>query len=140
MAITYEQVMNILSHDPWTGEQIETQPDFSVLKALTVGDYKKWLRKIIRANGRRYQIGTVHHHPVDIFVHEMTGLDFGLLAGGEVEVFVDNKCYEFMTGAMGLAYYIYDEGGNLITTAGKALDLALDLDDTLLVDPSSFLC
>jgi hypothetical protein len=140
MAITYEQVMNILSHDPWTGEQIETQPDFSVLKALTVGDYKKWLRKMIREHGRRYQIGTVHHHPVDMFVLNTTGLDFTLGATGEIEITANNQTYELMSDAMSLAYYIYDDNGNLVTTAGKALDLALDLDDTLLVDPSSFLC
>lgn len=122
MAVTFEQLMDQLSRDPWTGEKLA--PDFSVLFALTVGDYQKWLRRQIRLNGRRAVVGDAQHSPIDIFVKEHTGFDFMLLAGGEIEVVVDGKTYAFMTDATDIAYYLYDDDGNFVTTAGKALDLA----------------
>jgi hypothetical protein len=132
MAITFEQLMDNLSRDPWTGEKLA--PDFSKLFALTCGDYQKWLRRQIRQYGRRAVVGNVQHHPIDLFVKERTGLDFTMLAGGEVEVTVDGKTYEFMTEAVSLAYYIFDDDGQMITTAGKALDMALEDASTLIVD------
>jgi len=106
-------------------------PDFSTLKGLTVKDYQRWLRKQIRLFGRRVELGDARIAPIESFMKEATGLDVKMLAGGEVEVYVGTCRYELFIAATDLAYYIYeDETNELITTAGKALDVAL------LVNPS----
>jgi len=115
-----------------------TSPDLTVLHALTVGDYQRWLRKQIRAFGRRFEVGNVQRSPVDMFLRDATGLDCFLLAGGEVDVYgTDCRCQEFVTEAMSLAYHIFDDDGHMIVTAGKALDASRnERADALLVPPS----
>lgn len=120
MATTYEQVMTILSTDPWTGDPFVLHG----LQPLTVGDYQKWLRKQVRLYGRRAEVGTTLRSPVDLFVKEVTGLDYRLQASGDAEVYVGNVRY-VLDGPQVLAYYLYNEDGLLITKAGAALDCAM---------------
>jgi len=131
MATTFEQLMSVISNDIWNEQP--TQPDFSKLFSLTCGDYQKWLRRQIRLNGRRAEIGNAQHSPIDIFVKETTGFDFVLLAWGEINVSVNGKDYEFTSNATDLAYYIYSDEGEMITTAGKALDMAMYEDASTLI-------
>mgnify|MGYP001606118943 CR=1 FL=1 len=116
-----------LSTDPLTGEALT--PDFSKLASLTCGDYQKWLRKHVRQNGRRAIVGNAQHSPVDMFVKEQTGYDFLMLATGEVEVTVNNTTHRFMSDAVSLAYYLYDDDGEMIVTAGYALQMAMDAEN-----------
>lgn len=129
MAITFEQVTAGLSVNPFTGEPLV----LNKVRSLTVRDYQKWLRKQIRANGRRAELGNACLAPVEAFMKECSGLDCNMIAGGEVEVHVGDTRYELFTQATDLAYWLYDDDGNLITTAGKALDVALLVDPTLLL-------
>jgi hypothetical protein len=133
MAITFEELIAGLSTDPLTGEALV--PDFSKLASLTCGDYQKWLRKQIRTSGRRAVVGNTQQSPVDLFVKEQTGYDFLMLATGEVEVTANSKTYNFMSDAVSLAYYLYDDAGELVTTTGKALQMAMDAENasTLLI-------
>lgn len=133
MAITFNALMDGLSRNPWTGELLApVSPDFSTLFALTCGDYQKWLRKQIRQNGRRAVVGNAQHSPVDVFVKERTGFSFLLLASDEIEVTVGNDTYYFMSAAC-LGYYLFDDDGEMIVTAGKALDVATWQDASTLI-------
>lgn len=111
----------------------EEAHDFSALLAITCGDYQKWLRKQIRENGRRFEVGTAQHSPIDIFVKERTGLDFLMLTGGEIEVTVNGKTHEFTTDATDLAYYLYNDEHEFVVNAGEALKYAMYADASTLI-------
>jgi hypothetical protein len=132
MAVTFEQVMDILSRDIFTGER--RAPDFSVLFALTCGDYQKWLRRAIRENGRGFQVGDAQHSPVDVFLSERTGFKVTLGACDCVDVDVNRVGYKFASDAATIVYYRYTDENEFVVSAGEALKYAMCEDaSTLLV-------
>jgi hypothetical protein len=97
------------------------------LMKLTAGDFQKWLRKIIRKHGRKFEIGDQCNSPIEIWLKEL-GYNINFLCTGEMEWQRDSvgSCINLFSGWTSLCIEIYrEEDGMLRTKAGEMLDVAM---------------
>ena len=100
---------------------------------LQAKDFAKWLRKQIRENGRKAEVGSIQTCPVEAWVKEILGIEIGFICGGEIEVYNGNERQVLYTEWTSTSYYMMDEDGQMVIEAGKMLDIiALD-------DPEAYL-
>ena len=111
---------DLISDDLWT-----LPVEHADIRELQAKDFAKYLRKIIRQNGRKFEVGTNYICPVEAWVKEVTGLTIEFICGGEVELPGD---IEEFTAWYSTTYYMFDEDGRMVIEAGKMLDIIL-LDD-----------
>lgn len=109
-----------ISSDPF-GEEQTLEQKYAVLNTLTVAQYIKWLKKNVRKYGRSAEFGNGRQNAVEVFVKDVTGIEIGFTASGEVEI-NGEICY-MLSGWTDIAYYTYD-GPKFVTTFGPALKTA----------------
>lgn len=98
------------------------------LNQLQAKDFAKWLRKQIRENGRKAEVGSIQICPVEAWVKEAAGIAVGFICGGEVEVYSGNDRQVLYTDWTSTSYYMMDEEGQMVIQAGKMLDI-INLDN-----------
>lgn len=82
------------------------------IRQLQAKDFTKWLRRIIRENGRCAVIGSQQTCPVEAWVKEVTGLRISFISGGEVEI--EGQIEVEYTDWISTTYYMFDEAGNMV--------------------------
>lgn len=106
---------DLVSDDLWTFPEA-----YIDIRELQARDFTAWVRKQVRADGRRAEIATIRFSAVEMWLKEL-GIEAGFICGGEVEY----ESQIFLSEWQNIGYYMMDESGLMELKAGRWLDICL---------------